>query len=355
LLISLSHCACYLLCKMTSIDPSRDQFLKHTRTTSYYYKRTRGFWGYPDALRLHGSVIPHIAIHVIVVFLFSLSVCILHIECGINLSVSNAVVPSLSVVLGLVLVFRTNTAYDRFWDGRKLFSQIGTTVGNLTRTIWLSIPMEAKPVLPPYKDPVEKEDAINWLLGYMVSLKHKLRGEHTTNYEDMLGLLPCGLTEYANQPGAKQLNIPLEIVYRLSAYNEALFSQTRITTNTYTTINTGLNTLQGIIYDCERIRGTPIPLAYLIHMKQSVLLFCFALPFTMVGIIGYLTMPVTTVVAFTLFGIDGIGAEIENPFGDDWNDLRMDFFCEVMENERSYVMERFPGLSKSTVTMAAGH
>lgn len=92
----------------------------------------------------------------------------------------------------------------------------------------------------------------------------------------------------------------------------------------------------------ERIRFTPIPLAYLIHMKQAITFYCFLLPFTMVEALEYLTIPLVGLVAFTLFGIDGIGAEIENPFGYDLNDLNIDYYCEEIRDEVVFMKKTIP-------------
>jgi ion channel-forming bestrophin family protein len=78
---------------------------------------------------------------------------------------------------------------------------------------------------------------------------------------------------------------------------------------------------------CERILKTPIPLAYAIHLKQLLLIYCFTLPFQFVNQLEWWTAAVVILVSFTLFGIEAIGLEIENPFGNDPNDLPLDAIC----------------------------
>lgn len=84
----------------------------------------------------------------------------------------------------------------------------------------------------------------------------------------------------------------------------------------------------------ERVANTPIPASckYLksvwpmpltedvtdsIHLKQCITLYLFALPLTMVNELGWATVPIVTVIAFTFMGIEGIADEIEMPFGND--------------------------------------
>ncbi|NET15127.1 MAG: hypothetical protein F6K08_21000, partial [Okeania sp. SIO1H6] len=78
---------------------------------------------------------------------------------------------------------------------------------------------------------------------------------------------------------------------------------------------------------CERIVNTPIPLAYAIHLKHLLFLYCFALPFQLVAELSWITIPATGVISFALLGIEAIGLEIENPFGYDPNDLPLDNMC----------------------------
>ena len=82
---------------------------------------------------------------------------------------------------------------------------------------------------------------------------------------------------------------------------------------------------------CERILKTPMPLAYAIHLKQLLLIYCLLLPFQMVDKLGFWTGAIVALISFTLFGIEEIGLEIENPFGYDANDLPLDAICNTMK------------------------
>ena len=81
---------------------------------------------------------------------------------------------------------------------------------------------------------------------------------------------------------------------------------------------------------CERILTTPIPLAYSIHLKQLLLIYCLSLPFQMVGQLEWMTAPIVALISFTLLGIEEIGIQIEDPFGHDANDLPLDRICNNM-------------------------
>jgi len=83
---------------------------------------------------------------------------------------------------------------------------------------------------------------------------------------------------------------------------------------------------------CERILRTPLPLAYSIHLKQLLMIYCLLLPFTLVKDLSWGTGVVVALISFTLFGIEEIGEEIENPFGYDANDLPLDAICKTVRN-----------------------
>jgi len=110
-------------------------------------------------------------------------------------------------------------------------------------------------------------------------------------------------------------------------------------------VNTMNMTVSGLVdqlTNVERIANTPIPKSYGIHLKQCVTLYLFALPFTLVKELGWATVPIVTVVAFTFMGIEGIAEEIEMPFGLDESDLPLDRYCSDLKEEINYIIDKLP-------------
>lgn len=120
--------------------------------------------------------------------------------------------------------------------------------------------------------------------------------------------------------------------------------------------------IQGLVdalSNMERVANTPIPRSYSIHLKQTVTLYLFSLPFTLIQDLGWGMIPLVTIIAFTLMGIEGIADEIEMPFGE-WSsvtihqvliqvavgldkfDLPLERYCEDLKEEIEYVVERLP-------------
>src|SRR5919202_4463035 len=122
------------------------------------------------AFQLRGSVIPAIYRQVIFFGVFGFSISVLYyFKLPVSQPSFASVIPS--IVLGLLLVFRTNTAYERFWEGRKLWSGLVTNIRNLARQIWVAVPEN---------DPearARKIYALKLMIAFAVATKMQLRGE----------------------------------------------------------------------------------------------------------------------------------------------------------------------------------
>ncbi|BAY26439.1 hypothetical protein NIES2100_62550 [Calothrix sp. NIES-2100] len=272
----------------------------------------------PIVLQVKGSVLKTISKNVICCGIFGTIISILHyFKFPVSQPILGSVIPS--IVLGLLLVFRTNTAYDRFWEGRKSWGSIVNTVRNLARQIWVSVD-EISP-----EDRKDKKTALYLLVAFAVAIKLHLRGE-PVNHE-LRELMPSSMyleLKIMNNP-------PIEVAFWIGDYLQRQYNRNCLNSYQLISMQELLNTLVDNLGICERILRTPMPLAYAIHLKQLLLLYCLLLPFQMVSSLGWWTGIITSVVSFTLFGIEAIGLEIENPFGYDANDLPLDTICKTMK------------------------
>jgi putative membrane protein len=129
----------------------------------------------------------------------------------------------------------------------------------------------------------------------------------------------------------KQMNNPpLEVAFWIGDYLQQQYQRDRLHIHQLIAMQELLNGMVDSLGGCERILKTPIPLAYMIHLRQLLLLYCLTLPFQFVSDLGWWTSLVVVLISFTLFGIEEIAVEIENPFGQDANDLPLDAICETM-------------------------
>jgi ion channel-forming bestrophin family protein len=243
------------------------------------------------AFSLKGSVIPKIWFRVFLSALFALLIVVIDAKGIFNVQVPilASVIPN--IVIGLLLVFRTNTAYDRFWEGRRIWGSIINTSRSLARQVIVHIPKS-------------KQGGILELIKEIpFEIKNHLRTQNPTK----------------NIPYKKTLNLENKIA--ATASHPVIFQSMQL----------HITELSNSIGGCERILKTPIPLAYGIHLKQLLLIYNLTLPFQFVGELGWYSVIIVAIISFTLFGIEEIGIEIENPFGTDKNDLPLDTICETIK------------------------
>lgn len=280
--------------------------------------KTKNLQGFQIALQVKGSVIGSIYKDVLWCGAFGVLVSILYyFKFPVSQPILGSIIPS--IVLGLLLVFRTNTAYERFWEGRKIWGSLVNTTRNLARQIWVSVD-EIEP-----EDKDHKIDALNLLVAFSVATKLHLRGE--TIDSELEELIP----DYKFIKLKTMNNPPIEVAFWIGDYLQQQYNRNCINSYQLAAMQELLNNLVDNLGACERILKTPIPLAYSIHLKQLLLLYCLLLPFQIVQSLTGWTGLISALVSFTLLGIEAIGLEIENPFGYDANDLPLDTICRTMK------------------------
>ncbi|WP_224247173.1 bestrophin family protein [Hyalangium gracile] len=219
------------------------------------------------------------------------------------------------VALGLLLVFRTNSSYDRFWEGRKLWGGIVNETRNLAR---------AAGVFLRERDPELYRTLVRWTAVFPSSAASGLRG--VRNLGPIAAQLPPGDVQ---QVAAAQ-HATLAVAWRMS---EALAEgRRRGYYNEYTqmALDQNVQLLIDYVGGCERIHRTPMPFAYMVHLRRALVLYCYSLPFALVDSFGWLAVVATFLVSYVFLGIEEIGVEIEDPFGVDENDLPLEQICGVI-------------------------
>ncbi|KAJ3148479.1 hypothetical protein HK101_002143 [Irineochytrium annulatum] len=280
-----------------------------------------------EVITLHGSVIPSILIPCAILTLWSVPWVVLYTYTTFrSWAIGPTLITVMGVVMGLLLVFRTNTAYDRYWEGRKLWSVMVTNARNACRCIW---------ILTSARTPEEervKRGAINLVLAFMVSCKHYIRGNKKPHYDDLCHLL-------VHVPSLNPLthpnphNLPLEILYHLTSFVKRGVRSGQIDVQTQLQLLGAVASFTDCLSSFERIRNTPVPLAYNIHLKTCLVLYLASLPFQLVQPLFWMTVPVVAIASFTFFGLESVAGEIENPFGLDANDLAIDDFLDSVREE----------------------
>jgi putative membrane protein len=220
-----------------------------------------------------------------------------------------------NLVLGLLIVFRTNTSYERFWEGRKAWGTLVVNIRTLAREIQIGVAGA---------DATEKQATIRLLSAFAIATKLHLRGE---SINDELKVL---ITPTQRQQLETTDNRPLVILFWIRTYLQQAFTVGQIPDSRLAEVNGMLNNLTEGLSGCERIITTPIPIAYRIFLKRLILIYCLSLPFRFVPELTWGAVPMMAIVSFLLLGVEEVGRELENPFGYQANDLPLDEICSAI-------------------------
>jgi len=226
----------------------------------------------------------------------------------------------LGFVISLLLAFRSNTAYDRWWEGRKLWGQLVNNSRNL------SIKMAA---LLPADDLRNRLFFRTMIPNFAFALKNHLQGKIIADE-----FVPNDDVQFGDLDTEK--HIPNQIAARIVRKITELHRQGQISGEQLITLNAEMNSFTDICGACERIRSTPIPFSYSVFLKKFIFFYVMSLPFGFVFSLGYLVVPIVAFVFYVLASLELIAEEIENPFGNDANDLPMD---RLSSNIRLHVSE----------------
>ena len=191
-------------------------------------------------LQMRYSVIPAIIFRVIFCGFFGCLISLLnYFNFPVTLPAKSSIVPSL--VLGLLLVFRTNTAYERFWQGRQLWGQIVNTVRNFARQIWVSVE-ENEPA-----DRKVKEEIMRLLVAFAIAGKLYLRGQSVNR--ELEGYMP--LEWYKKLKNMK--HPPIHIAFWISDYLQNEYERGCINPYQLTAMFKLLDTMVEALTGCEGI------------------------------------------------------------------------------------------------------
>jgi len=221
------------------------------------------------------------------------------------LAIDTVFLSLIGVILSLFLVFRLNSAYDRWWEGRKLWGKLV----NDTRTFCLNLNAHL-----PETDKKRRRFFVRNIANYAKALQGHLRDDPST--DDFIHIN----SRYLEDVEAAK-HIPNKITSFMFIEVESMYQEGLITDFDKDRL---FDTLQGFIDaqgGCERIKKTPIPFSHSTFIKMFMMIYLVILPFGLVDVFGYLTIPAVMIMGFALLGVEVISEEIENPFGLEANGL----------------------------------
>jgi putative membrane protein len=234
------------------------------------------------------------------------STVVIYVELEVlSVKLSSTVMHSLlGFVISLLLVFRTNTAYDRWWEGRK---QWGALV-NVSRNVLLKVFSIDTSIA--HKKELQK------LVGlYALALKEHLRDKTSA---EIASIFPSD-ANFETKP-----HMPNAIAQKMQVCIRAINQESKLDQGLYLALLEDLNQFTDICGACERIKRSPIPYTYNIFIKKFIFVYIITMPFAFAASFEYWTILVTTFTFYTLASLELIAEVIEDPFGNDADDLPTD-------------------------------
>lgn len=246
---------------------------------------------------------------------------IYHFDIKLNTTVHSL----LGFVLGLFLVFRTNTAYDRWWEGRKLWGALVNNCRNLALKIDAFLPED---------DVAHRAFFARTISNYPLSMKEHLR--EGTELSDLDQSDPAFLKEIAEWQ-----HPPNYIASQLYKRLNQLLREGLISGEQLLVLDKEAKAMTDIVGACERIRNTPIPYSYSMYMKKFIFIYIITLPIGFAPVFHWWTIPIVMLIFYILVSTELIAEEIEDPFGRDSNDLDTDgLSVKIRGNVREILLKK---------------
>ncbi len=279
------------------------------------YDRYKTTW---LAFSFYGTVLPKVLGRVGALTGFTLALCLLD---SYVLEVYGFPLPPLDqlghsvlgVAMSMLIVFRTNSSNNRYWEGRSHWGMLLNTSRNLAR-------MGAA-----YAGPAD--DLAGLIVAYVVCLKDTLRD--MTDLSPLRPLLPGRLYEQVTNAG----NPASRLAKALSEWIAARLKEGKLNPMQAQQMEQMVCILLDQQGGCEKIKKTPLPFVYATLIQQLLLMYLYSLPFALIPKMGFASPLVITVVSLGMLGIEEAGVEIENPFGLDLNSLPLEKICETITRD----------------------
>ncbi|KYK56512.1 hypothetical protein DCS_03512 [Drechmeria coniospora] len=319
---------------------------------------------WPIFLQMHGSILPKLILPLFFISAWATLITVLHQKVH-DVGFNSVLLTILGFVVGLSLSFRQSTAYERYTEGRKYWSALVQASQVLGRIFWIHA--VDRPDQDAREQMLKKISSMNLVVAFALALKHSLRFEPYTAYPDLGHLIGhldtfakaatdgspeavasrkrhffrdvgeyLGISFAASNPrktlkrASRPLgNLPLEILNHIAVTLDMLVRNEQLKVPMQQTLAyNNLTALNDALVGTERILCTPLPIAYSILISQITWLYVILLPFQLVRLLDWITIPATIGASFIILGLLFIGREIENPFGQDVNDLPLDNYCD---------------------------
>jgi ion channel-forming bestrophin family protein len=276
-----------------------------------YAYNTRELFKFQGCVLLYTIVIAILRIHVFPKTTFD----IIHIDITF--------LSLVGVIMGLTLVFRTNSSYDRWWEGRKQWGSLINESRTLASNFHCLIPKE---------DHETRHYVASQIANFAYALKGHLRDSINPEYFD-----------YKDDSYLQELNkskhIPHKIATLIFEKMQELYIKGVFSDMDKINIKHQIEQFINVMGACERIKNSPIPFSHVAFIKSFIIFYCLFLPVGLIDKFQYYTIPAVFLISYALAGVEVISEEIEQPFGTDSNDLPLRHMCNVIKQNVYDILE----------------
>lgn len=302
-----------------------------------YYKTNGNWFGDIKHLSKSWTMVKIIrAVIAMGVYATVVSVSVEYFDLQQYINMNTQVFSLLGVILSIFLVFRTNSAYDRWWEARKQWGALVNNTRNLAIYVHTMFPEEDKEV---------RRFMAKHISNFCIALVEHLR--EGTHIDKLIYLSDDERSVYKSK-GHIPNHIALQIFDRIASGHR----NAEINEGDYINIKAQHQSLLDILGACERIKKTPIPFSYVVYLRIFVIGYGLLLPFALVGTFHLSTIPLVMFLFFALLGVELLGEEIEDPFGLDCNDLPTgDIAHTIKQNVFEILEDRSSKGNKRTIEL----
>ncbi|MCZ4279903.1 bestrophin family ion channel [Kiloniella laminariae] len=238
----------------------------------------------------------------------------------------------LGVTLSIFLGFRNSASYERWWEARKLWGQLIIDTRSIARQAQTYIWDQGGDVMS-VDEKYSREQEIKThqrkitllCTGFSHALRHQLRG--TDCRDDVASFL----SEYERERLGAVRHIPNFFLNLLGGEISQILQKQFIGEVSARNLEERITSLSSVLAACERIHNTPLPFAYNLLLNRTAYIYCFTLPLGLFTSLGAMTPLITALIAYTFFGLEALGEELEDPFGTSAHDLALSTMSRTIE------------------------
>ncbi|MDB5646654.1 bestrophin family protein [Methylobacterium sp.] len=268
---------------------------------------------------LRGSILPQVAPKVLGITFVAVVVVAVERRWPEAFPITAGVGPFtlIGIALSIFLSFRNSACYDRWWEGRRAWGSLVVETRGLARLVNALLPAESEAAL--------RGRTLRRLSAFAHALHAQLRGGDPA--AAAVAWLPADEAAML----AKHPSAPDAVLARLTAECADAYRRNALTDVLLAALEHKIAALAQVQVVCERIQNTPLPFAYTLLLYRTAWVYCLLLPFGLAASLGWATPVAAALVAYTFFGLDALGDELEEPFGLAPNDLPLDALLHTID------------------------